>query len=421
MAFPVNIADSMIDRVFHNRLQDHAGNTHIFHITFHLFGKMDISCKTHIQYVNIIVYCFQLFLQCSIFLTLLYIITEKICHLFHKNTGFFRILPHGELCSCIQGIKKKMRVDLGLEIFQLCFLQMCLHQKFPFHHLLLFFHTCLCPCDVKAEILHHGIKSPCHHPQFIFGIGWRHLHIKVSLTYQLCGFRHVCQRPEHPSCSHDQKDHSADYPQKHDHRIADLQIFHNCPESPVGLGIFFKKLLVQFIHGALDIAVKFQALVVFQLVLFHISASLGSYGSCCAGQIGFGHFPDLFLQKFYRILYILIIELFQFLPVFGFVLVIIHQCLGTFYLQILIHAVLYILKNLPQFCDLGIAGVYIIHLLHGIVDPDIKQHVDRKHQRRKDAYLDHDLADKRKVTPPKLFHLCLPPFSFFPPLPGQEN
>ena len=246
---------------------------------------MDVPGKPYIQNINVIVHSLQFFLQCGIFLTLLYIVAKKICHLFHKDTGFFCILHHCKLYSCIQGIKKEMRINLRLEILKLCLLEMCFHQKLPLYHLLFFFHAGLCPGNVKTKIIHHGIKGSCYRSKLIPGICWGHLYIKIPLTYQLCSFCHISQRQEHLPCCHDQKEHSTDHHQKHDHHITDLQISHNRPESCISLGIFFKKLLVQLIHRTLDITVKLQTFIIFLLIFLHIPASLGSYSSCGTGKI----------------------------------------------------------------------------------------------------------------------------------------
>ena len=117
LAFPVNISDSMVHCILHYRLKDHTRHTDILHRFIHVTAKMNIPCKPHIQNINIVVYCLQLLSQSSILLSLLYIIPEKVCHLFHKDSGFLRILHHGQLRACIQGIKKKMRIDLRLKIF----------------------------------------------------------------------------------------------------------------------------------------------------------------------------------------------------------------------------------------------------------------------------------------------------------------
>ena len=289
----------MIYRILHNRLQDHARNSDILQRFIHIFAEMNISGKADIQNINIIVDCFQFLTESRILLPLFDIIAEKICHFFYKNSRLLGILHHGKLCSCVQRIKKKMRIDLGLQIFQLCFFQMILHKKLSLHHLLLLLHTGFCSRHIQIQILHHCIKRSGHHSKLILCIGIMHFYPEISLTYQLCCLCHVGKRNKHFSGRQDQKNHSTCYNHKHNDRITDLQIAHHCAKYRIGAGILLKHQIVQFINRTLNISVKFRCFIIFPFIFLYISASFGSYGLCRIIQISFRHLSDITLQKFH--------------------------------------------------------------------------------------------------------------------------
>ena len=87
-----------------------------------------IRSKPDIKNINIIINRFQLFSESGIFLSFLNIISKEIRHLLHKDACLFSILHHSKLCTCIQGIKQKMWIDLRLKIFQLSFFQVVFHK-----------------------------------------------------------------------------------------------------------------------------------------------------------------------------------------------------------------------------------------------------------------------------------------------------
>ena len=80
---------------------------------------MNLSGKPHIQDIDIIIYKMYLFLQRRVLIVLAHIVPEKSRHIFQKFSGSSGIFHHSQLRSRVQRIKKKMRIDLRLEIFQL--------------------------------------------------------------------------------------------------------------------------------------------------------------------------------------------------------------------------------------------------------------------------------------------------------------
>ena len=162
------VMDSMLYCIFHQRLQDHTRDTDIFNILIYIFNVSDITCKTDIQDIDVVVYCFNLLPEHGVFFHLTYIVTEKICHLFKKDTCIIRITHHCQLRTGIQAVKQKMRIDLRLKVFQLSLLQMGFHKKLPFLHLCLTFHAFLKLLDILPDTFQHLIKASCYNTNLIF-------------------------------------------------------------------------------------------------------------------------------------------------------------------------------------------------------------------------------------------------------------
>ena len=365
---------------------------------------MDISGEPDIQNINIVINSLQFFSQCGVFLSFFYIIAKKIRHFLYKNPGPLCILHHCKLCSCIQGIKQKMWINLWLKIFQLCFFQMIFHKKLPLHHLLLFLHTCFRPCHIQIKILYHCIKRSGYCSQFILCICIVHLYMEISLTYQLCCLCHIGKGNKHISGGLDEQKHSTGYNYDHNNWIAYLQISHHCTKYCISTGVLLKHQVIQFVNRWLDISVKLCCIIIFTLILLNVPSSFGSYRFRSTVQICFRHFPDIPFQKLYGIIDIIFIKFLKFISVFCLILIIIKKCLRTLNLKILIHIILYLLKYLWKFGKLCITGINIIHLLHGIIDPHIKKHIHGKKKDSDHTHLYNDFTDQWKIFPAQLLH-----------------
>ena len=158
----------MLHCIFNQWLQNHTRNTNIINTFIHFLNIGDISGKTDIQDINVVIYRPNLLPEHGVFLHLTYIITEKICHLFKKNSCIIRIPHHGKLCTCIQTVKQKMRIDLRLKVFQLSLLQMGFHKKLPFLHLCLTFHAFLKLLNILPDTFQHLVKTSCYNTNLIF-------------------------------------------------------------------------------------------------------------------------------------------------------------------------------------------------------------------------------------------------------------
>ena len=161
------VMNAMLHRIFDQWLKNHTRNTNIFDAFIYFFDIGNISRKTDIQNINIVINGLYFFPEHRIFFHLAYIISKKICHFFQKNTCLVRISHHGKLRSCIETVKQKMRVDLCLQIFELCFFKMCFHKKLPFFHLCLTLHTVFQLIDTLADAFQHLVKASGYNSNFI--------------------------------------------------------------------------------------------------------------------------------------------------------------------------------------------------------------------------------------------------------------
>ena len=234
-SLPVDVADSMVHCVFHHRLKDHAGHPRLHNRFIDLFIKMNVSRKSYIEDVNIILDRFYLLTQCGILAAFFYIVAEEVGHLLHKNARLLRIFQHGQLCAGVQRIEQEMRIDLRLQVLELCLLEVCLHQQLLLLHPLLLLHILAGQVHVFLEARYHGVEGPGHHSYLVQRIVLRHFDVEIAFADVLGSDSQIGER----------RDNSADHEEEHqdtDTHHNDKQ-YHTDHRERTYLALYRKKAL----------------------------------------------------------------------------------------------------------------------------------------------------------------------------------
>src|SRR5699024_6375422 len=98
-SLPFDAPDTVTDGIFHDGLQNHAGNFHIQKFLVHSAAEMNLPAEAYIHDIQITVHQLQLFPEGSLLIDLLYVITEEIRHIPHEKAGPLRALHHGKLSA----------------------------------------------------------------------------------------------------------------------------------------------------------------------------------------------------------------------------------------------------------------------------------------------------------------------------------
>ena len=303
-------ADPVSDRILHNGLQYHAGHLHIQYPLVYGFFKLYVPCKSHIQYVDIIFSRSRLIPYRGILQSFLYIIAEKFRHLIQENAGFFRVLHHGQLGPRIEGIKQKMGIYLGLQVFKAGFLQVVFHQELPLQKLLLLLSPLLYLSHIFLQASYHLVEGPGDNANLVVGIRIRHLYIKVPLSHQIGGpgqtgkgrYHILYQHPEHHKpCQHDNHQ---------DYHVEHLHVAKGLPHGLVAGRVVFKLQLIEFRYTRVDVLIEGKGPLICLPVPLHVPPPLGLHRILGHIQIGFRHHADVLFQDFSRLVNGLIVQAF---------------------------------------------------------------------------------------------------------------
>ena len=110
----------MLDGIFHQRLQEHAGNHAVERARLDLFHHSQLlRAKAHHFDIEVIVNKFQLLTQSKEGLRLAQKAAQNVGQLHDEQPGSIGFHPH-QRGNGIQCVEKKMRIDLALQ---------CLHTR----------------------------------------------------------------------------------------------------------------------------------------------------------------------------------------------------------------------------------------------------------------------------------------------------
>ena len=308
LSFSLQFPYSMVDCILDQWLKDHTRHHRAGHTLINLLCIMDLSCKSYIQNVNITVNQFQFFLKRGIFFHLPYIIAEEICHVLYKQTGIFCTLHHGKLCCCIQTVKQKMRVDLRLQIFKLCFLKVIFHTQFildqPAFPLIVLF----CLPDIITDTVHHFVAGFRHRTDLISGINDRKIYLQSTFGDRICRLRKFDKRSCNRSGHHNDpyKCYKHGYGQKK-HTESD-NVIQCGSQNRIILRVFKKHRCIQASDTGLQIIIKLLRLTVFFVITAYISSPLCLDRTGCLFQICIRHIADIFFHQKILVVYRLFIQ-----------------------------------------------------------------------------------------------------------------
>jgi hypothetical protein len=179
---PGNIADTVIDGIFDDGLQDHARHRDIDQILVDAFLIIDIAGKTYVDDINIIIDQRNFIRQAGDLFFPVGLGAEEGGHILQIAVGRVRVFHHGQLCAGIQRVEKKMRIDLRLQVFQLSFLQVRVHAEFVFLQPAFQFHGGAQLFNIAADTHHHLIEGCRHHADLVIAPDFQFGNVEASGT-----------------------------------------------------------------------------------------------------------------------------------------------------------------------------------------------------------------------------------------------
>ncbi|MPM64116.1 hypothetical protein SDC9_111002 [bioreactor metagenome] len=184
----------MVNRVFHDGLEDDARHHHAFNLPFHTLEILDFVGKADVDDVQIGLHLTDFFREAACLPGVLDAVAEEVCKVLNKECGLLRAFHHRELRARVECIVEKMRVDLALQEDQLAFFEAVFHSKLGFLEAAFLRHAGFDLVDVLLQAVRHLVERVCQNADFVPRFDRDKVDVKIASANLLHLPGKLCQR-----------------------------------------------------------------------------------------------------------------------------------------------------------------------------------------------------------------------------------